>query len=225
MNTELEPSRLGTKAQYVPSNVKRCQVPVNSSISWDGVYEEELTNFEELGDEGEIWSATIASYLLLLLKQSNRFGIETVERMVAWALKNVPPTTNPSVLEIGSGNGTLVLALLEAGYTPNHLSGIDYSPGAIKLARSIAATRGEGTTFNICNFLKEDPPILSHMKGNVWDLLLDKGTFDAIALSEKDESGRSPAVNYPARVQKLLAPGGYFLITCMYMPKLRALQH
>lgn len=143
----------------------------------------------------------------------DRFGIETVDRMVDWALENVPPSTNPSMLEIGCGNGTLVLALFEAGYAAAHLSGIDYSLGAIKLARSIAAARGEGVTFNNCDFLKEDPPVLPCMKEGVWDLLLDKGTFDAIALGEKDGSGRSPAVNYPARVQKLLAPGGCFLIT------------
>ena len=139
--------------------------------------------------------------------------------MVDWALDNVPPTANPSVLEIGSGNGTLVLALVEAGYAATHVSGIDYSHGAVELARSIAATRGEGVTFNNCDFLKEDPPVPSHMGEGVWDLLLDKGTFDAIALGEKDERGRSPAVNYPGRVKKLLAPGGYFLITCACMPK------
>lgn len=150
----------------------------------------------------------------------DRFGIETVDRMVDWALENVPPSTNPSMLEIGCGNGTLVLALFEAGYAAAHLSGIDYSLGAIKLARSIAAARGEGVTFNNCDFLKEDPPVLPCMKEGVWDLLLDKGTFDAIALGEKDGSGRSPAVNYPARVQKLLAPGGCFLITCTCTPKL-----
>jgi SAM-dependent methyltransferase len=144
--------------------------------------------------------------------------------MVDWALENVSPTTNPSVLEIGCGNGTLVLAFSEAGYATTHLSGIDYSPGAIKLAMSIAATRGEGITFNSCDFLKEDPPILSHMKEGVWDLLLDKGTFDAIALGEKDEKGQSPAVNYPGRIQKLLAPGGCFLITCTCMPKVCVLQ-
>jgi SAM-dependent methyltransferase len=155
-------------------------------------------------------------HLLSLLVETKlgRFGVETVERMVDWVLDNVHHATNPSVLEIGCGNGTLVLALFEAGYPPTRLSGIDYSPAAIKLARSIAATRGEGITFNTCDFLKEDPPVLSCTKEGAWDLLLDKGTFDAIALGEKDQSGRSPAVNYPVRVQKLLAPGGCFLITC-----------
>lgn len=134
--------------------------------------------------------------------------------MVQWALENIPPTAKPSILEIGCGNGTLVLALLEAGYPASHLSGIDYSVGAVKLASSIASARGVGIVFNSCDFLTEDPPVVSHTQHGVWDLLLDKGTFDAIALGEKDEIGRSPAVNYPGRVQKLLAPGGYFLITC-----------
>jgi len=182
---------MGIEPVLQPSESK-----LGTKAHWDNVYEEELANFKELGDEGEIW-----------------FGIETVEKTVDWALENVPPTANPSVLEIGCGNGTLVLALVEAGYAATHLSGIDYSPGAVKLAQSIAIARGEGITFNNCDFLKEDPPVLSHMGEGVWDLLLDKGTFDAIALGEKDESGRSPAVYYPGRVQKLLAPGGCFLIT------------
>jgi SAM-dependent methyltransferase len=137
-----------------------------------------------------------------------------VERMVRWALENIPLTAKPSILEVGCGNGTLVLALLEAGYPATHLSGIDYSIGAVKLASSIASARGVGIVFNHCDFLTEDPPVISHTQHGVWDLLLDKGTFDAIALGEKDEIGRSPAVNYPRRVQRLLAPGGYFLITC-----------
>jgi spermidine synthase len=44
-------------------------------------------------------------------------------------------------------------------------------------------------------------------------LRLDKGTFDAIALSAP-ESGPHPTELYPRGVEELLAPGGYFLITC-----------
>ncbi|RDB25940.1 Protein-lysine N-methyltransferase efm4 [Hypsizygus marmoreus] len=180
--TELQPSKLGTKEH------------------WDNVYEEELSNFEELGDEGEIW-----------------FGEESVQRMVEWAVEKVPPSTNPCTLEIGSGNGTLLFALFDAGYSATHLSGIDYSPGAVKLAKSIAATRGQDIAFHTSDFLQDDPPVLSHMQQGVaegvWDLLLDKGTFDAIALGDKDENGKSPAAKYPGRVDRLLKPGGYFLIT------------
>ncbi|KAF9267852.1 S-adenosyl-L-methionine-dependent methyltransferase [Marasmius fiardii PR-910] len=178
----LQPSKLGTK-EY-----------------WDNVYEDEVLNFEEIGDEGEIW-----------------FGIESVEKMVQWATENVPPSSEPSVLEIGSGNGTLILALLEENYPAKSLAGIDYSPDAIKLSKLVAATKeGEDVTFEPCDFLKDDPPHLSHMdktKTDVWDLLLDKGTYDAIALGNKDEQGYSPAIHYPSRAARLIRPGGFFLIT------------
>ncbi|KAG6813953.1 hypothetical protein H0H92_005208 [Tricholoma furcatifolium] len=181
MADSLEPSKLGTKEH------------------WDDVYAEELENFEEMGDEGEIW-----------------FGEEAVERMVSWALENAPSSSIPSTVEIGTGNGTLLFALADAGYSTSHLSGTDYSPGAVKLAQSIAVQRDLAVTFNISDFLQDDPPLLPHMKPNpcgVWDLVLDKGTFDAIALGLKDESGKSPASKYPGRVAQILKPGGCFLIT------------
>ncbi|KAG2018020.1 chaperone, variant 3 [Coprinopsis cinerea AmutBmut pab1-1] len=213
---ELPPSKLGTKEH------------------WDQVYERELTNFEEIGDEGEIW-----------------FGEDSVEKMVDWAVDNIPPTDNPTILEVGSGNGTLLFGLHEAGYGPTLLAGIDYSMGAVKLARGIAVQKtkegrdeededeageevekesgkagADQILFDQCDFLEDTPlalPIHSEgakreRKTGVWDLLLDKGTYDAIALGEKDEQGRSPAVRYPGRVVRLLKPGGIFLITCGSSP-------
>ncbi|KAJ7227304.1 S-adenosyl-L-methionine-dependent methyltransferase [Mycena pura] len=182
--SDLQPSKLGTKEH------------------WDQVYETELANFHEHGDEGEIW-----------------FGVQAVEKMVKWALEHTPPSQNPSTLEVGSGNGTLLFALVDAGYDPSRLCGIDYSDAAVDLARAIAATTdtGESSTFAQCDFLTTDPPRLSNMpqeqRPDVWDLILDKGTFDAIALAEKDDEGNSPAARYPARVARLLKPGALFLIT------------
>ncbi|KAJ6531917.1 S-adenosyl-L-methionine-dependent methyltransferase [Mycena capillaripes] len=182
--SDLQPSKLGSKEH------------------WDSVYENELANFQEHGDEGEIW-----------------FGFQSVEKMVKWALEHVPPSLNASVLEVGSGNGTLLFALVEEGYDPSFLCGIDYSADAVKLSRAIAETTdaGESITFADCDFLASDPPRLPHMppgqRSDVWDLLLDKGTFDAIALGEKEDDGKSPAARYPARVARLLKPGASFLIT------------
>ncbi|KAF5327455.1 hypothetical protein D9619_004223 [Psilocybe cf. subviscida] len=183
---DFESSKLGTKEH------------------WDNTYDEELANFEEIGDEGEIW-----------------FGSESVDKMVDWTVENVPPTANASILEVGCGNGTLLFGLLEAGYTPSSLHGIDYSAGAVRLSQEIAKTKESGVeiAFSECDFLADDPKPPQRLEGevatstNVWDLLLDKGTYDAIALGEKDEQGNSPAVLYPGRVARLLKPGGYFLIT------------
>lgn len=137
--------------------------------------------------------------------------------MVGWTLENVPAASGPQILEIGSGNGTLLFALLDAGYAASHLTGLDYSPDAVKLAHLVAHTRnGEEIAFHVCDFLRDSPPLSTGRldASTLWDLLLDKGTYDAIALGEKDELGRSPQAAYPARASKLLKEGGYFLITC-----------
>ncbi|EIN09801.1 S-adenosyl-L-methionine-dependent methyltransferase [Punctularia strigosozonata HHB-11173 SS5] len=175
---ELQPSKLGRKDH------------------WDNIYSKELQNFEEIGDEGEVW-----------------FGEDSVEKMVSWALDNVPPSSRKSLLEVGSGNGTLLFAMCEAGYSPEYMLGIDYSADAVKLARAIAPTRGaENLAFEECDFLHGDVPSLGG-EAEGWDLIMDKGTYDAIALGEKDEHGRSPAAGYPRRLANLLRPDGFFLIT------------
>ncbi|TDL25787.1 S-adenosyl-L-methionine-dependent methyltransferase [Rickenella mellea] len=176
---ELQPSKLGTKDH------------------WDKVYEEELSNFEEFGDEGEIW-----------------FGTESVEKMRDWAGEHVPISSQPYILEIGSGNGTLLFSLTDAGYDPSRLFGIDYSPDAVRLATSIAETRGTTVEFTANDFLKEDTPMPPSPNENEgWNLILDKGTFDAMALATKDDSGQSPHDVYPHKIANALCSEGYFLIT------------
>jgi EEF1A lysine methyltransferase 2 len=149
-----------------------------------------------------------------------RFGEDSVEKMVDWTVENCPPSAEnpPFILDIGSGNGFLLFSLAEAGYQPSALCGIDYSPDATRLATLISESRSaREISFKACNFLSEDVPSLPGMSGEhpcVWDLLLDKGTYDAIALGTKDENGRSPAEAYPERAIRLIKPGGFFLITC-----------
>ncbi len=140
--------------------------------------------------------------------------------MVDWSLEHVPPLFKPAILEVGSGNGTLLFALAEADYLQTRLLGIDYSADAVKLATNVSKTRdAEKITFSVCDFLTDDPPLLHHMDTEnapaSWDLVLDKGTYDAIALGPKDGNGKSPAARYPHRLTRLLKPGGIFLITCM----------
>ncbi|RPD60073.1 S-adenosyl-L-methionine-dependent methyltransferase [Lentinus tigrinus ALCF2SS1-7] len=200
-STDLQPSKLGTKKH------------------WDDVYSSELANFEEIGDEGEVW-----------------FGEDSVEKMVDWALENIPTDPQPLILEVGAGNGNLLFALCEAGYAPEKMCGIDYSADAIRLAEAIAKTKTtaqpaedddeesapalkntDRIAFAVCDFLSDDVAPLEGVAADgsvaVWDLVLDKGTFDAIALAEKDDSGRAPADGYPARIGRVVKPGGYFLIT------------
>jgi hypothetical protein len=47
-----------------------------------------------------------------------------------------------------------------------------------------------------------------------WDVVLDKGTFDAVSLSSaRDEAGRRVCEGYRDRVLQLLKRGGIFLVT------------
>lgn len=156
------------------------------------------------------------------MSDSDRFGEDAMEKMVDWAAENVPAAMNPSVLEVGAGNGALLFALVEAGYTSERIYGIDYSEDAVKLAKAIGTSKGdeaEKVTFGVCDFLTEYPAAVG-LEGELsrkdaWDLVLDKGTFDAMALAEKDGAGgRHAAEVYPRRVGEVIRPGGHFLIVC-----------
>ncbi|KZT41227.1 S-adenosyl-L-methionine-dependent methyltransferase [Sistotremastrum suecicum HHB10207 ss-3] len=167
---------------------------------WDNVYKEELENFAEHGDEGEIW-----------------FGEDSMEKMVTWTSENVPSDKSPNIVEVGMGNGLLLVSLVEQGYDGAHLCGIDFSPESVQLAQGIAQHRGEQTAkivYRQADFLRDPVQSLRHMtQPPLWDLVLDKGTYDAISLAEKKPDEPSPASLYPPKVVEYLAPGGLFLIT------------
>jgi hypothetical protein len=99
------------------------------------------------------------------------------------------------------------------------------SEPSIALARSIGRSRGRGcenVAFTHLDFLHEvvpDPlyPSDSEKKqqGETWwDLLLDKGTYDAIALAPSLLDGERLIDAYRGRVETALGAGGFFLITC-----------
>jgi len=147
--------------------------------------------------------------------------------MVEWAQTRVPPRSSPNILDIGSGNGHLLFAMVEAGYGASRLTGIDYSQGSVDLSIAIAKQRAlddasdehayGSIVFAAYDFLDAGSPIPSPQDDNTsdgaWDLILDKGTYDAISLMDNDAQGNVPLDKYPPRVATLLKPGGHFLIT------------
>ncbi|RIA85641.1 S-adenosyl-L-methionine-dependent methyltransferase [Glomus cerebriforme] len=167
---------------------------------WDSLYDRENKNFQENGDIGEIW-----------------FGEHSVEKMVDWVLENVS-SSSITILDIGCGNGNLLLELASNNFT--NLIGIDYSPNAIKLANDIVKQRNLD---NIISYYVIDliNSSITESNNEFWlngtrkfDIILDKGTFDAIALYPKEEEkGKHSKDIYSSKVHSLLNINGYFLIT------------
>lgn len=154
-----------------------------------------------------------------------------MKKMRSWANKNLPhtsPNERLRIMECGTGNGTLLLSFLtspeEVGPQRYHLTGTDYSSGSITLAKEVEASHCQALTEGdydddeeVINDVTSDwreVDLLRHdFEGEAWDLVMDKGTFDALCLSEELVDGRLPSQIYPERIAKLVQPGGFFLIT------------
>jgi SAM-dependent methyltransferase len=167
------------------------------TYSWDTVYDRENDNFKEIGDIGEIW-----------------FGEDSVERMVEWVAENV---TDPQtrIIDLGCGNGHLLLELANEGY--KNLHGIDYSESAIVLAKSITQQRDlEWIKYDAVDFLSNPDWFLP---GEPYNVVLDKGTYDAISLhpdqvQAKKDGVPGPREKYVESAYRMIEKnGGLFLIT------------
>lgn len=108
-------------------------------------------------------------------------------------------TTASSICDLGCGNGYSLLELAKRGFTA--LTGVDYSQQAIDLARRIAAKEQCAIQYAVFN-------IVSDAVQQSYDVVLDKGTFDAICLHQ---ANLRP--NYIAAVRQLTRQGGVFGIT------------
>ncbi|XP_064483539.1 EEF1A lysine methyltransferase 2-like [Ornithodoros turicata] len=169
-NTEEEclgPSTLGTK-EY-----------------WEATYIQELQNYSEHGDVGEVW-----------------FGEDSERRLLSWLESN--SDKHASILELGCGNGHLLHLLATKGYA--NLTGVDYVPQAVALAKE-AAPKGSSVVFEVGDILGPSERCLAHQ----YDIVLDKGTYDAISLSPKDPTTKR--AKYKNTLLRLLKPKGHFLIT------------
>ncbi|KAJ2776678.1 Protein-lysine N-methyltransferase efm4 [Coemansia javaensis] len=166
---------------------------------WDRVYDDELANFDSSGDIGEVW-----------------FGEDVAEKMVDWVCDNVSDRS-ARVLDVGCGNGHLLAQLAERGFA--NLTGADYSAQAVALATKVNAdtAAGRAIAFVALDFL--DLRAVERVAGDRrFDVVLDKGTYDAVCLRPQDGAGGAAvdqaAIDaYPASVAASLSDAGVFLIT------------
>lgn len=95
--------------------------------------------------------------------------------------------------------------------------GVDYSPQSIALALRLAASQPSTSTIQFLTWdIITSPPstILTAAQSTGWDVVHDKGTFDAISLSdETDTNGKRIVEGYKSRLLPLIREGGLFIIT------------
>ena len=94
--------------------------------------------------------------------------------------------------------------------------GIDYSPASVALARTIAAERGlaHAARFEEADVVHDDLARAAWVPPAGFDVVLDKGTFDAISLSDETlPDGRRAVEAYPARVAAVVRRGGWLVVT------------
>lgn len=120
---------------------------------------------------------------------------------------------NSHVLDVGCGNAA-ALVYLAKEHAFEHLTGVDYSEPGIELARKVVA-KEESTqhiSLEVLDLMDLDGLHARHLRGtpHSYDLLFDKGTFDAICLNE-DKTMRSKYVS--AVVSMMKCDTSYFVIT------------
>lgn len=191
------------------------------SHSWDALYTTELTNHAtNPADEGTVWfddsdaESKIVDFLAATCPRHPDHSTPSSPSSGPVDLGLDPETTK--ILDLGTGNGSLLLSLAAAGWgSGGRLLGVDYSPESVRLAKEVQDARDEDTgvevEFRVWDVLNGD---LDAVGAGAWDLVLDKGTFDAVSLSgERDAAGRRICEGYGERVVRLLRVGGKFLVT------------
>ncbi|KAF4992703.1 hypothetical protein FDECE_13638 [Fusarium decemcellulare] len=195
----LEPSQLGTK-EY-----------------WDNLYTTEISNHAaDPNDIGTVWFDDSDAEAKIL---------EFLDRLLDPSDPDAPVLSRnkTSFLDLGCGNGSLLFSLRDEDWTGRAL-GVDYSPQSVALATRIAASRQSEADAesapNPVEFQEWDviagpfDTVLNGSQIDGWDVVLDKGTFDAISLSDqKDARGRRLCEGYRERVLHLVRKGGIFLVT------------
>jgi EEF1A lysine methyltransferase 2 len=188
--------------------------------SWDSCYERELKNYSEHpDDEGTVWFSDsgaeekVIDYICNLAEEG---------KLVQGSNAAEANTERISFLDLGTGNGHLLFTLREYGFS-GYMLGVDYSPLSVQLARNIEKHRQEqildrdvDETWSSEPVYFQELDILSpQLKlSKQFDVLLDKGTFDAISLSsETDSHGRRTSEQYRSRIKPFLKGGGLLIIT------------
>lgn len=201
--TKLNTSKLGTK-KY-----------------WDDFYDKEINNFkQDTNDLGERWfDDSDAEYKMI------EFLLQEVEDPdTEIGFKNDKNVTN--FIDLGTGNGHFLFELIndcdffDSFDETSKLMGCDYSSQSIKFANDIKKGKFSALEFMQSNLTFKVIDLFDEATDfDKFEVVTDKGTLDAIALSgiKKHYTATSKEMSlvdiYPYVIEKVLSPNGIFLIT------------
>lgn len=108
----------------------------------------------------------------------------------------------------GSGNGMMLVELYREGF--KNLTGTDYSANAITLAKQIAAHQNMDITYEMLDLLNSDE-IVQKFGAKTFDIVHDKGTYDAISLHP--ERPAEKRAQYVENLFKLTSNNGLLILS------------
>lgn len=194
--------------------------------SWDETYQNDLDN--GIGQDAETDLTSLDSWFADVNAPAKVLDYLTSERFPLSPNNPNRQVADPSVLDLGCGNGSSLFELrLEGGYH-GRMIGLDYSQQSVDLAKRLwdqhlkqqdgeEASNGSSISFERIDVLKDQPEENPWWPPGGFDLVLDKGTFDAVSLSAETMEAENEEVRivevYPAKVAQMVKSGGYLLIT------------
>ncbi|KAI8118263.1 hypothetical protein FF38_04263 [Lucilia cuprina] len=155
---------------------------------WERAYEREITNYKNNGDVGEIW-----------------FDEDSQMRVINWIMKQEDIEDDVSIIDLGCGNGMLLVELAREGYT--NLLGVDYSAKAVDLAESIAKDQDLKIAYKQADLMDVE----ACKKMGEFGIVHDKGTYDAISLCP--ENPKEQRELYMQTVRNMMNETSIFIIT------------
>lgn len=194
--------------------------------SWDETYQNDLDN--GIGQDAETDLTTLDSWFADVNAPAKVLDYVTSDQFPLSPNNPTRLIADPSVLDLGCGNGSSLFELrLDGGYY-GRMIGLDYSQQSIDLAKRLwdqhlkqqeeqETSNKNPISFERIDLLKDRP------EENLWwppggfDLVLDKGTFDAVSLSAETMEVNGSELRivevYPSKVAQMVKSGGFLLIT------------
>ncbi|WWC85865.1 uncharacterized protein L201_000732 [Kwoniella dendrophila CBS 6074] len=226
---ELPPSKLGTKDH------------------WDGVYDREVRVFNDVGDEGEVWFGESSVTKMRKWAQRNIPDTDRTVRILECGsgngtlLLSFLSSIGPKPIKkqkfhltgIDYCEGASILAESIAKTRIENLSeDLTEDEEDEYYSNRDRNESDEGEEDEDDEDDVEIEKVINDIEGidwrtedlltkdlaEQWDLVLDKGTYDALCLSqdtvqEQDGRSRLPSQIYPERISNLVKQNGFFLIT------------